>query len=215
MKTALIIGSSKGIGKSIKKKLGELKIKIIAPPRKKLDTSNLSSVKDFIKNLISIDYLILNTGGPPAKEFFSITENDWNKYYVQLFLSFAIILQKVKLKNNGYIFLISSHTIKNPEDNLVLSNSYRVAISSVLKTVSKLYGKRKITCINIAPGPIKTDRLKKLVKNMNEFEKNLPLSRAGSPDEIALFIQSIIREKIKYLNGIVINFDGGLSSNLY
>ena len=50
---------------------------------------------------------------------------------------------------------------------------------------------------------------------MNEFEKNLPLSRAGSPDEIALFIQSIIREKIKYLNGIVINFDGGLSSNLY
>ena len=50
MKTALIIGSSKGIGKSIKEKLGELKLKIIAPPRKELDTSNLDNVKKFIKN---------------------------------------------------------------------------------------------------------------------------------------------------------------------
>tara|TARA_E500000178_G_scaffold329358_1_gene360188 strand:- start:26 stop:673 length:648 start_codon:yes stop_codon:yes gene_type:complete len=214
MKTALIIGSSKGIGRSIKKRLNELKIQIIAPPRKELDTSNLDSVKKFIKSLKSIDYLILNTGGPPAKEFFSITEDDWNKYHVQLFLSFVLILQKVKLKNNGYIFLISSNIIKNPENNLVLSSSYRVAISSVLKTVSKIYSKRKITCINIAPGPIKTNRLKKLVKNVKEFEKKLPLQRAGSPDEIALFVQSIIKKEIKYLNGVIINFDGGLSNNL-
>jgi len=214
MKTALIIGSSKGIGKSIKIKLRELKIKIIAPTRKELDTSMLNSVKKFIKNLNSVDYLILNTGGPPAKDFFSISENDWNKYYIQLFLSFVLILQKIKIKKNGFMFLISSHTIKNPEDNLVLSNSYRVAISSVFKTVSKIYSKKKITCINIAPGPIKTDRLRKLVKNMKEFEKKLPLARAGNPDEIALFVQSIIKLNIKYLNGVIINFDGGLSKNL-
>jgi 3-oxoacyl-[acyl-carrier protein] reductase len=214
MKTALIIGSSKGIGKSIKIKLRELKIKMIAPTRKELDTSKLNSVKKFIKNLNSVDYLILNTGGPPAKDFFSISENDWNKYYIQLFLSFVLILQKIKIKKNGFMFLISSHTIKNPEDNLVLSNSYRVAISSVFKTVSKIYSKKKITCINIAPGPIKTDRLRKLVKNMKEFEKKLPLARAGNPDEIALFVQSIIKLNIKYLNGVIINFDGGLSKNL-
>ncbi len=214
MKSALIIGSSKGIGKSIKKRLGQLKIKIIAPPRRELDTSNLESVKKFLKSINSIDYLILNTGGPPAKDFFSISENEWNKYYVQLFLSFVIILQRVKLKKNGFIFLISSHTIKSPEDNLVLSNSYRVAISSILKTVSKIYGKKNVTCINIAPGPIKTERLKKLVNNMKAFEKKLPLGRAGSPDEIALFIQSIIKSNIKYLNGVIINFDGGLSKNL-
>ena len=49
---------------------------------------------------------------------------------------------------------------------------------------------------------------------MKEFEKKLPLGRAGSPDEIALFIQSIIKSNIKYLNGVIINFDGGLSKNL-
>lgn len=214
MKTALIIGSSKGIGKSIKIKLHELKIKIIAPTRNELDTSKLNSVKKFIKKLNSVDYLILNTGGPPAKDFFSISENEWNKYHIQLFLSFVLILQKIKIKKNGFMFLISSHTIKNPEDNLVLSNSYRVAISSVFKTISKIYSKKKITCINIAPGPIKTNRLRKLVKNMKEFEKKLPLARAGSPDEIALFVQSIINLNIKYLNGVIINFDGGLSKNL-
>jgi len=70
MKTALIIGSSKGIGKAIKIKLHELKIKIIAPTRKELDTSKLNGVKKFIKKLNYVDYLILNTGGPPAKDFF-------------------------------------------------------------------------------------------------------------------------------------------------
>ena len=214
MKSALILGSSKGIGKSIKKKLNELNIQIICPSSKELNTSNLDNVKKFIKNLKSIDYLILNTGGPPVKDFFSISEEDWNKYYVQLFLSFVIILQKIKLKKNGFIFLISSHTIKNPEDNLVISNSFRVAISSVFKTVSKIYSKKNISCINIAPGPIKTARLKKLVKNINDFEKKLPLGRAGNPDEIGNFVKSIIKFNIKYLNGVIINFDGGLSKNL-
>jgi 3-oxoacyl-[acyl-carrier protein] reductase len=214
MKSALILGSSKGIGKSIKKKISDLDIKIISPSSKELDTSNLDSVKKFLKSLKSIDYLILNTGGPPAKDFFSITENEWNRYYVQLFLSFVIILQKIKLKKNGFIFLISSHTIKNPEDNLVLSNSFRVAISSVFKTVSKIYSKKNISCINIAPGPIKTKRLKKLVKNINDFEKKLPLGRAGNPNEIGNFVKLIIKSNIKYLNGVIINFDGGLSKNL-
>ena len=214
MKSALILGSSKGIGKSIKKKISDLNIKIISPSSKELDTSNLDSVKKFLKSLKSVDYLILNTGGPPAKDFFSITENEWNRYYVQLFLSFVIILQKTKLKKNGFIFLISSHTIKNPEDNLVLSNSFRVAISSVFKTVSKIYSKKNISCINIAPGPIKTKRLKKLVKNINDFEKKLPLGRAGNPNEIGNFVKLIIKSNIKYLNGVIINFDGGLSKNL-
>lgn len=215
MKHALIIGSSKGIGKAIKKRLSELEVKIIAPTSDQFDTSNVDNVKKYIKNLKSIDYLVLNTGGPPAKNFFSITENDWSKYHKQLFLSFVLMMQKIKIKQNGFIFLISSHTIKAPEDNLVLSNSYRVAISSVFKTLSKRYSKKNITCINIAPGPIKTERLKKLVGNMSNFEKNLPLGRAGKPDEIGIFVKEIIKNKIKYLNGVILNFDGGLSKSLF
>ncbi len=216
MKKALILGSSKGIGKAIKSSLADLKIEILAPSRKELDTSKLCTVDKYIKNLKNeIDYLILNTGGPPAKYFFDITVQEWDFYYHQLFLSFVIMLQKIKIKKNGYIFLISSHTIKNPEDELTLSNAYRVALSSVLKTVSHLYSKKKISCINIAPGPFKTQRLKKLVKNLKWFEKQLPLSRAGNPEEIGNFVKMIIENNIKYLNGVTITIDGGISRNLF
>lgn len=212
---ALIIGGSKGIGKSISQKLSELKFKIISPSSKELDTSKISTVRKFIKKKNKFDVLILNTGGPPPMNFFDISEKMWSKYYNQLFLSFVIILQNIKVNKNGYVFLISSHTIKTPEDKLILSNSFRVASSSVLKTYSKIQSKNKISCINIAPGPIKTQRLSTLVKNMKLFEKNLPLGYAAEPEEIGLFVKSIVQNKIKYLNGITINFDGGLSTSLF
>lgn len=214
-KIALILGSSKGIGKSIYEELKKINIKIYNPKRSELDTSNIKQVENYLLKIKSVDYLILNTGGPPKKNFFEIKKSDWLKYYNQLFLGFVIILQKLKIKNNGYIFLISSHTIKNPENDLVLSNSYRVAISSVFKTVSHLYATKRINCINIAPGPIKTNRLKNLVKDLKKFEKTLPMRRAGDPKEIGKFIKSVIVGNIKNLNGVTINFDGGISKNIF
>ena len=139
MKSALILGSSKGIGKSILEELKKMNVKIYNPKRLELDTSNINQVENYVSKIQSVNFLILNTGGPPKKNFFKITKSDWIKYFNQLFLGFVIILQKIKIKKNGYIFLISSHTIKSPENDLVLSNSYRVAISSVFKTISNLY----------------------------------------------------------------------------
>jgi len=124
-------------------------------------------------------------------------------------------LQNLHINDNGYIFLISSHTIKNPESKLVLSNSYRVALTSVLKTLSKVLADRNISCVNIAPGPIKTKRLLNLVDDINSFEKTLPMKRAGEPNEIGNFINLIIENQIKYLNGVSINFDGGLSNYIF
>ena len=172
-KKALIIGSSRGIGRSILDGLKKLDYDIISPSRRELDTSKINSILRFIKNLEKVDVLILNTGGPPAKDFFKITDNEWNKYYNQLFLGFVKILQLIKINREGYIFAITSHTIKKPENNLVLSNSFRVAFSSVFKTYSKLVADKKISCVNIAPGPIKTDRLKQLAKNIKSFEKKI------------------------------------------
>jgi 3-oxoacyl-[acyl-carrier protein] reductase len=215
MKTALILGSSKGIGKSILKELKKMNIKIYNPTRLELDTSNINQVENYVSKIQSVNFLILNTGGPPKKNFFEINKSDWIKYFNQLFLGFVIILQKLKIKKNGYIFLISSHTIKTPENELVLSNSYRVAISSVFKTISNLYANKRISCINIAPGPIKTKRLKSLVKNLKKFENSLPMKKAGDPREIGKFIKSIISENIKNLNGVTINFDGGISKNIF
>tara|TARA_B100000900_G_scaffold415777_1_gene447152 strand:+ start:1533 stop:2177 length:645 start_codon:yes stop_codon:yes gene_type:complete len=211
----IVLGSTKGIGKAIADQLDSINIDVVRASSATLDTSSTKSIDNFFKNHKKTDILVLNTGGPPAKDFFSITESEWLHYYYQLFYGFIHLLQNVDIKNNGYIFLISSHTIKNPEENLILSNSFRVAFWSVLKTLSKTYASRNISIINIAPGPIKTKRLENLVSNIKDFEKSLPMKRAGSPEEIALFVKSIVQNNIKYLSGVTINFDGGLSNSLF
>ena len=213
-KKALILAGSRGIGNAITKKLSKT-CDVKSLSSNDCDTSDIEAMRNLAKKYKNVDILVLNTGGPPSKDFFEISQQEWDQAHNQLFLGFCILLQNIKINKNGYIFLISSHTIKNPEEKLVLSNSYRVALSSILKTVSKILSKDKISCINIAPGPIKTKRLKNLVYNVKKFEKTLPLGYAAHPNEIALFIKAIIENKIKYLNGVTINFDGGISPSLF
>jgi len=81
--------------------------------------------------------------------------------------------------------------------------------------LSKDYAQKNISCINIAPGPINTDRTKELIKNIDEYKKSLPMKRLGEPEEIGNFVKSIIENKIKYLTGVTINFDGGNSNYIF
>ncbi len=214
-KKALVLAGSSGIGEAIAKSLKNISVEVHTTSSKELDTSNLDQVKKFIDKQNNTDILVLNTGGPPAKKFFDITEDDWDKYHKQLFLSFAIILQRLKINKDGYIFLISSYNIKEPDSKLILSNSYRVAFTSVLKSLSLHFADDNISCINIAPGPIKTRRLKNLVSDMKAFEEKLPMKRAGKAEEIGDFVSSIINNNIKYLTGVTINFDGAKSKYIF
>ena len=96
-----------------------------------------------------------------------------------------------------------------------MSNAYRVAFISVLKCLSKEYAKKNITTINIAPGPIDTDRIRGLVSDIKSLENRLPLGRLGKVEEIGDFVKSIVENEIKYLTGVTINFDGGNSSGIF
>lgn len=215
MKKALVLASSRGIGRGIADSLSELDLNVIRISTNELDTSNIDSVDKFIEKQKKTDILVLNTGGPPAQEFSEITKDDCDKYHNQLFYSFFRILQKIEIIDNGFIFLITSFNVKEPNPKLLLSNAYRVAFISVLKCLSKDLAKRGITTIGIAPGPIKTDRLNSLVADIAQFESQLPLGRAGETKEIGSFVKSVVENNIKYLNGVTINFDGGLSNNLF
>jgi len=73
MSKAIVIGGSRGMGKAISSSLSSIGYDVIATSKKELVTSNLNSVKDFVRNHNEADVLVLNTGGPPAKEFFSVT----------------------------------------------------------------------------------------------------------------------------------------------
>ena len=215
MANAIIIGGSRGIGKAISDGLKSIGYDVVSTSKKELDTSDLSSVKNFIEKNKTTDILVLNTGGPPAKEFDSVTEDEWQKYHNQLFLGFCILLQNITINDGGYVFLISSSVIKEPNPRLVISSAYRSAFSSVLKILSKKFAERNISCVNIAPGPINTDRTRELFDNVTEFEKTLPMKRLGEPEEIGNFVKSIVENKIKYLSGVVINFDGANSNYVF
>ena len=215
MKKAIVLGGSRGIGKAISESLKTLDIDVVAASKADIDTSNMESVRKFLQTHSNSDILVLNTGGPPVIEFKKISEEDWNNYHNQLFLGFCTILQQISINDNGYIFLITSNVIKEPSSKLIISSAYRAAFASVFKILSKEFAKRQISCINIAPGPINTDRTKELIDNVEEFVDTLPMKRLGEPEEIGNFVKSIIENNIKYLSGTTINFDGANSNSLF
>ena len=215
MTRAIVLGGSRGIGKAISDSLKSINCDVFAASKEDIDTSNLDSVKNFLDTHRETDILVLNTGGPKAKEFFDVTEDEWNKYHNQLFLGFCLILQKIQINEGGYIFLISSSVIKEPNAKLIISSAYRAAFSEVLKILSKDYAKKNISCINIAPGLINTDRTRELIENIDEYQKSLPMGRLGEPEEIGSFIKAIVENKIKYLSGVTINFDGANSNYIF
>jgi 3-oxoacyl-[acyl-carrier protein] reductase len=215
MTKAIVLGGSRGIGKAISNALKSIEIDVFATSKNDIDTSDLNSVKKFLEKNTQTDILVLNTGGPEPKQFLTITESDWNRYHNQLFLGFVTILQNIKINDGGYIFLISSSVIKEPSAKLIISSAYRAAFAEVFKVLSKEYAKKNISCVNIAAGPINTDRTKELIENIKEFEKTLPMKRLGEPEEIGNFLKAIVENKIKYLSGVTISFDGANSNYIF
>ena len=215
MKKAIVLGASRGIGKSISDSLKKLELEVVAASSNDIDTSDIDSVNKFAETNNSADILVLNTGGPPIIEFEKISNQDWNKYHNQLFVGFCTLLQQIKINDGGYIFAITSNVIKEPNSKLIISSAYRAAFTSVFKILSKEFAKRDISLINIAPGPINTDRTKELVADVAAYADSLPMRRLGEPEEIGNFVSSIVEKEIKYLSGVVINFDGSNSNFIF
>ena len=209
MTDGIVLGGSRGIGRAISESLESIGIEVLATSRTDIDTSDLDSVRRFTKDHPATDILVLNTGGPPPKPFAEITEEEWNRYHNQLFLGFCIILQNIRVRDGGYIFLVSSGVVREPAvPNLVISSAYRAAFVEVLKVLSKDYAAREVNCINIAPGLISTDRTRDILKDTPELQKSLPMGRMGRPEEIGGFVKGIIQNNVKYLSGVTITFDG-------
>ena len=101
MKKAIVLGASRGIGKSISDSLKKLELDVFSLSSNDIDTSNLDSVNKFANENNSTDILVLNTGGPPIIEFEKISKEDWENIIISYLLDFVHYYKKSKLMMAG------------------------------------------------------------------------------------------------------------------
>ncbi|MFZ1290747.1 MAG: SDR family oxidoreductase [Melioribacteraceae bacterium] len=201
----------------------------------KCDINNLDEIVKTISyvesNLGSIDILVNNCGGPIPGYFENLTEENWDFAFEQVLKSSVrftkLVLPNMKEKKWGRIINITSISVKQPIDNLLLSNSFRSAVTAFAKTLSNQVGQFNITINNVAPGLTLTGRLEELVKvrakeaniskeeMLNKMANDIPLKRLAKPEEIASAVIYLSSEIGGYINGQTIVVDGGFNKSTY
>ncbi|SDW65494.1 SDR family oxidoreductase [Aequorivita viscosa] len=254
-KNALVCGSTAGIGKAtaiLLARLGatitlfardesKLKETLIELPHEKgqkhnyyvADFTNPQQVKEKVNVAASnktIHILINNTGGPKGGPIFSAATEEFEKAFSMHVICNQILVQAVVpgMKNADYgrIINIISTSVKQPIDNLGVSNTIRGAVASWSKTLANELGQYGITVNNVLPGFTATDRLEDIVGNAakrtnkteqeaSEFMKNLvPAKRFAQPGEIASAVAFLASEAASYINGVNLPVDGGRTKSL-
>jgi len=249
-KIAVVFAASKGLGKATaealaaegcmvaicsrdKEKISQVANQIKANCNTEVyahsvDVEYAEQIIQFLRNVITrwgrIDILVTNAGGPPVRSFVETTDVEWEKYFKITFMSVVtalrMVLPQMKTQKSGRIINITSISVKEPISGLVYSNSLRLAVVGLAKTLAHEFGPFGITVHNVAPGFHKTDGLERIVKKRQEngekrediyaeWEKSVPLRRIGEPAELASLITFLASGQAAYMTGTTIQVDGG------
>jgi 3-oxoacyl-[acyl-carrier protein] reductase len=194
-----------------------------------LDVTDPSAVRDFVSNVSRrfgrVDVCVTNAGGPPAKNFLSLQIDEWRKAFESNLLSTVYFAREViplmQRHKWGRIVTITSNSVKQPIQDLVLSNSIRAGAVGLVKSLANEFGKDGITVNNVGPGYTGTDRLNELAEvralaagvSTDEVYKGWaagnPLQRIGKPEEIADAIVFLASDRASYITGQTLLVDGG------
>ncbi|MCW8849640.1 MAG: SDR family oxidoreductase [Melioribacteraceae bacterium] len=178
-----------------------------------------------------IDILVNNCGGPSPGFFDDLDEEKWKTGFDQVLMSAVrftkLVLPKMKERKWGRIINITSISVKQPIDNLLLSNAFRSAVTAFAKTLSNQVGQYNITVNNVAPGLTHTGRLDELAelraKDANitkedmllKMAMDIPLKRIARPEEIASAVIYLSSQLGGYITGQTILVDGGFNKSTY
>lgn len=178
-----------------------------------------------------VDICVANAGGPPSKSFAETSIDEWQTA-AQLNLMSTVYFAKETLplmqeRRWGRFIAITSVSVKQPIEGLVLSNSIRSGVSGLMKTLSNEYGPYNVLVNNVCPGFTATARLLSLSSALAKKEgvdaaeiedrwaKQTPLRRIGQPDEFANVVVFLASERASYVTGTSIAIDGGIVKGVY
>ncbi len=241
----LVGGATSGFGKAIAQALlkeganiiavarGEEKLKALqvsAPDQVEIivgDISDSAVISTIIKNIGNrqLHGLIVNAGGPPAKTVLETTLEDWDAAYKNILrwkveITQALVPAMIANKY-GRILYIESASVKQPLENLVLSNSLRVAVVGMVKTLSQEIAKSGVTLNILGPGSHNTPAIDRIYKKKSEqtglpFEDvkksailQIPVGALGEADDFASLALWLLSPMSRYITGETITVDGG------
>lgn len=199
------------------------------------DVTNETTCRKLLQKTVGvfggIDILITNTGGPPPGSFTNLSIEQWKEALDLSFLSHLHLIKSalpyLKKSETPSVLAITSFTVKNPLDNLILSNTVRAATVALIKSLSFELGEHGIRFNSILPGWTHTGRVDDLL--LNRAQKNetsleaemkgistlIPLGRLGTPKEFANAAVFLVSPAASYINGVMLNVDGGISKGLF
>jgi 3-oxoacyl-[acyl-carrier protein] reductase len=250
-KIALIAAASRGLGRAVAEELANEGASLVICSRDtKTITATAAeiadstgahvlavaadvSVPDDVKRLVEsgitrfgrIDILVTNAGGPPAGTFETLSVEQWQEA-TRLTLYSAIelaraVLPEMKERRWGRILNITSIAVKQPVDNLMLSNSLRAGVTGFARTLANEVAAHGVTVNNILPGYTRTERVEELAEMMAtkqgisaadfkaKWEREIPMGRLGEPREFAALAAFLVSERASYITGTSIQVDGG------
>lgn len=177
-----------------------------------------------------VDILVSNCGGPPPGPFAAHSEETWRAGN-ELVLQSAIrltrgVIEGMKERRWGRLIYITSIAVKQPLDDLIISNTYRAGLTGFVKTISNTYARFGITANTVCPGYTATDRLWQLAEKraqaggitpeeaMAQMGSGTPAGRVGRPEELAALVAFLAGEPAAYISGSSITVDGGAYKGL-
>jgi 3-oxoacyl-[acyl-carrier protein] reductase len=177
-----------------------------------------------------IDILVANTGGPPSLPFSEVADEQWTEAFENLFMSaqrlIRLTLPAMVERGWGRVVAITSCACKEPVDGLILSNSVRISLHGLFKTLANEYGPSGVTFNTVLPGYTWTGRMEELVsaraKQQNrsadevlaDATRAIPMARAGKAEEIAAAVLFLASTSASYITGASLPVDGGRSRSV-
>jgi len=194
------------------------------------DVSDPAAAEPLVEAIVErfgrVDILVTNAGGPPPGRFLDFTPEDWEAA-VRLTLMSAVRLcyaavPVMKEQGAGSILAMTSITVKQPLPNLILSNSLRLGVAGLIKTLADELAPCGIRVNSICPGWTRTARVEQLLRDraerngtMPEEEDTkigaaIPLGRMGTPEEFAAAAAFLVSPAASYITGVSLLVDGGM-----